>query len=71
MTIKLGKRELEVLKLSANGLMNKEIATNLLITTGTVKNTLTNIRNKFGATNTTHAVLLAIKRGDIKLEDIE
>jgi DNA-binding NarL/FixJ family response regulator len=41
-------RELEILNLVATGASNKEIASNLVIAEGTVKNHLTNILSKLG-----------------------
>jgi LuxR family maltose regulon positive regulatory protein len=55
----LTKRELEVLRLLASGLSNKEIAHTLVITVGTVKNHLRNIYGKLSVGSRTQAVALA------------
>jgi DNA-binding NarL/FixJ family response regulator len=64
----LSERELEVLRLVAKGLSNKEIAAALHIVEGTVKVHLTSILLKLGVSDRTQAILLAIKRGIIQLE---
>jgi DNA-binding NarL/FixJ family response regulator len=55
----LSDRELEVLRLVAQGDSNKEIAAALFIAEGTAKNHLTNILGKLGVTDRTHAALKA------------
>lgn len=64
----LSEREVEVLRLAARGLINKEIATRLNIVEGTVKVHVGNILMKLGVSDRTQAILLAIKRGIIQLE---
>jgi NarL family two-component system response regulator LiaR len=59
----LTERELEVLHLLAQGLPNKEIATQLVISERTVKFHVSSIMGKLGATNRTEAVSLAAQRG--------
>lgn len=61
LTLKLSKREAEVLTLVANGLVDKEIATELNIAYGTVRNHINKIVLKLAALNRTHAVALAIR----------
>jgi len=56
-------RELDVLRLMAGGLSNKEIAAALSLAEGTVKNHVSTILDKFGVTDRTRAVLKAIERG--------
>ena len=63
----LSSREVEVLRLVANGNGNREIAAKLSITEETVKNHVTHILSKLGANDRTHAVTIAIKRGFIDL----
>ena len=53
----LSERELEVLALISQGASNKEIAAQLFITEGTVKNHVTNILGKLGVTDRTQAAL--------------
>ena len=55
----LTPRELEVLQLMADGLTNKDIADELVVTVGTVKAHSNNIYGKLGVKNRTHAVVRA------------
>lgn len=59
----LSERELEVLQQVATGASNKEIAAQLFITEGTVKNHLTNILGKLGVRDRTQAALKAKELG--------
>ncbi len=59
----LSERELQVLRLMAEGLTNKEIAAKLIIALGTVKAHIHNISGKLGAQNRAHAVALAKELG--------
>ena len=59
----LSAREINVLKLIANGNSNKLIARELLIAEGTVKSHVKNILAKLQAHDRTHAVMLAMERG--------
>ncbi|GAP10984.1 two component transcriptional regulator, LuxR family [Bellilinea caldifistulae] len=61
--VKLSSRELEVLRLVAQGASNKEIADTLVIAEGTVKNHLTNILAKLDARDRMQAVLRARELG--------
>jgi DNA-binding NarL/FixJ family response regulator len=63
----LSPREIEVLRLIANGNSNKEIACQLSITEETVKSHVTSILSKLGANDRTHAVTIALRRGIIEL----
>lgn len=65
----LTERELEVLKLVAQGLSNPEIAETLVISMPTVRSHITNILNKLGLKNRTQAVLYALKEGIASLDD--
>ena len=56
-------RELDVLRHVANGNSNKIIAADLNISEHTVKNHLKSILSKLDASDRTHAVMIAIKRG--------
>jgi len=58
---KLTSREVEVLKLVASGLANKEIADQLNISERTVKNHISNIFKKINVTDRTQAAIFAIK----------
>lgn len=55
----LSERELEILRLLAQGLTNREIAQRLYLAEGTVKNYVTNILGKIGARDRTQAALRA------------
>ncbi|MBX7197494.1 MAG: response regulator transcription factor [Sandaracinaceae bacterium] len=59
----MSERELEVLRLVARGASNKEIASELRITEGTVKNHLTHVFEKLGVSDRTQAALLARDAG--------
>ncbi len=64
----LSPRELEVLRLVAKGLSNKEIGSALRVVEGTIKIHLTNILAKLGVSDRTQAILAAVKRGIIQIE---
>ncbi len=63
----LTPREQSVLQLLAQGLQNKEIANELVITERTVKFYVSSILSKLGAGNRTEAVTIAVQRGLVKL----
>lgn len=63
----LTRREVQVLGLIAAGNSNKLIADQLSITDETVKGHVSSILSKLGASDRTHAVTLALKRGIIQL----
>jgi DNA-binding NarL/FixJ family response regulator len=63
----LTAREIAVLRLVAFGNTNKEIAAQLRISDETVKSHVTNILEKLGANDRTHAVTTALRRGIIAL----
>lgn len=67
LTEALTARELEVLRLMAQGLQNKEIALKLIISERTVKFHVSSILGKLGAGNRTEAVSLAAQRGLVDL----
>lgn len=64
---KLSARELDVLRLAANGNSNRVIGEILSISEPTVKTHMSAILGKLGASDRTHAVTLALKRGYISL----
>jgi DNA-binding NarL/FixJ family response regulator len=59
----LTSRELDVLRLIAQGATNKEIAEQLVISEGTVKNHITNMLSRLGLRDRTQAALYARERG--------
>ena len=63
----LTSREIEVLRLIAAGKANKLVASDLSITEETVKGHVKSILSKLGASDRTHAVTIALKRGIIEL----
>ena len=63
----LTMREIEVLRLVAQGNANKMIADHLAISEDTVKAHLRSILSKLGANDRTHAVTIAVKRGIIDI----
>jgi Response regulator containing a CheY-like receiver domain and an HTH DNA-binding domain len=63
----LTKREIEVLKLIAEGLFNKEIAYMLNISEKTVKNHVSNIFKKIDVSDRTQAAVYAIKNNIVEL----
>jgi DNA-binding NarL/FixJ family response regulator len=66
--VALTPREIEVLQYVAKGFGNKEIGVRLGTAAGTVKMHLQNILSKLGASDRTHAVTLAIRRGIIHID---
>jgi DNA-binding NarL/FixJ family response regulator len=59
----LTRREVEILKLVADGLSNKEIGTELSITEGTVKNHVHNALEKLHLENRIQAATYVVRRG--------
>jgi DNA-binding NarL/FixJ family response regulator len=64
----LTSREIDVLRLIAEGNANKEIAGKLSLTEETVKGYVKNILAKLSVNDRTHAVTIGLKRGMIDLE---
>lgn len=63
----LTEREIEVLKQVAAGCSNKVVAERLQISEDTVKGHVRNILSKLNASDRTHAVTIALKRGFFEL----
>lgn len=59
----LSERELEIVRMLAQGATNREIAATLVLAEGTVKNHLTNILGKLGARDRAQAALIARELG--------
>ncbi len=66
----LSEREMEVLKLAARGMGNKEIGDSLIISVRTVQAHLRSIFNKLAVGSRSEAVLYGLKRGWFSLEDL-
>jgi DNA-binding NarL/FixJ family response regulator len=67
--IDLTDREVEVLRLAARGLGNREIAETIIRSEETVKVHMKHIMGKLGVKDRTHAVTVALERGIIHLDD--
>ena len=63
LTDKLTERELDVLRLIAKGINNSEIANQLHLSEGTVRNHVSAILEKLGVSDRTHAAVIAIQHG--------
>jgi two-component system, NarL family, response regulator LiaR len=66
----LTQRELDILRLIAQGCCNKEIAEQLVITEMTVRTHVSNILGKLHLASRTQAALYALKEGLASLEDV-
>jgi len=71
MAADLSDRELDVLKLLAQGLTNAEIAERLFLTRGTVRNYVSAILSKLDVEDRTQAAILAIRHGLLTAQDLE
>jgi DNA-binding NarL/FixJ family response regulator len=67
---RLSPKEIDVLKLGAQGLNNKEIAAKLFLSERTIQSYFTNIFGKLGVGSRLEAVLKALKEGWLTLEDV-
>jgi DNA-binding NarL/FixJ family response regulator len=68
---KLSTRELEVLKLTARGLSNKDVASALGIKLRTVKGHLADIFSKLRVASRTEAVIAGLQAGFLSMDDIQ
>jgi NarL family two-component system response regulator LiaR len=68
--VKFTSRELEVLKLIAKGISNKEIATELSISSRTVKSHMVDIFRKLNVSSRTEAVIVSLRIGLISIDDV-
>lgn len=66
----LSEREGEVLRLAACGFSNAEIAQRLYLSVRTVQVHLSHIFNKFGVSSRTEAVIVGLRSGLLRLEDL-
>ncbi len=69
--VALTPREVQVLRLAAQGLSNKDISEQLGAMFGTVKIHIQNILCKLRAADRTHAVTIALHRGIIHLDELK
>jgi len=65
----LTKREREILTLVADGNSNRNIAKKLDISEQTIKNHVSAIMRKLNTNDRAHAVVLAIRRGLIRIDE--
>ena len=65
----LTKRELEILNLIAQGLENREIAQQLVVSEATVRTHVSNILGKLHLASRTQAALYALREGLVSLDD--
>ncbi len=68
---KLTSRELEILKMAAKGLGNKDIAAGLNLSLRTVKGYMVEIFSKLGVASRTEAVITGLRAGLLALTDLE
>lgn len=68
---KLSTRELEVLKLLAKGISNKDIAQFLNISERTVKSYLVDIFSKLRVGSRTEAVIIGLRHGFLNIDELE
>ena len=66
----LSEREMDVLRLAAKGLGNRQIAETLVLSPRTVQSHLANISGKLRVASRTEAVMVGLRRGWLTLEDI-
>ncbi len=66
LTEKLSERELEILRLIANGFSNAEIAQQLHLSDGTVRNYVSALFAKLGVSDRTQAAVLALRYGIVE-----
>lgn len=65
----LSPREIEILHLLGRGLSNKEIAAQLGVVEGTVKIHITSIFTKLSVSDRTQALIEAVKRGIVQIDE--
>jgi two-component system response regulator DegU len=68
---KLSVREMEILKLTAQGRSNQDIANTLNLNLRTVKGYLTEVFSKLNVSSRTEAVITALRAGIITTDDIQ
>jgi len=68
---KLTARELEILRLAAKGISNRDIALRLDLSVRTVKGYLADIFLKLNVASRTEAVIVSLRKGILTLDDLE
>jgi two-component system, NarL family, response regulator len=66
--VQLTPREMDVLRLLAEGRANREIAAALFVSEGTVKIHITHLYEKLGVTSRTTAISTAVRRGLVRMD---
>lgn len=66
----LSEREMEILKLAARGMSNQDIATHLYLSRRTIQSHLSNIFRKMDVGSRTEAILQALRKGRLGLDDL-
>lgn len=59
----LTPREVHILQLTTEGLIDKQVAAQLSVSQNTIKNHMKNIRRKLGASNRAHAISIGLRMG--------
>ncbi len=67
--MKVTERERECLLLTGQGLQERDIACMLGISSNTVRVHVENVKRKLGAATKAHAIILALKYGELQLKD--
>ncbi|MFZ9848856.1 MAG: DNA-binding response regulator, partial [Flavobacteriales bacterium] len=68
-SLNISEREIEIIKLIAEGCINKEIADRLFLSNHTINTHRKNIMQKLGINNTSGIVLFAVKEGIVSAND--
>ena len=71
MFMPLSDREMEILALITRGMSNKQVAVELGISHQTVKNHITSILRKLAVNDRTQAAVIALRKGWVRLQDID
>jgi DNA-binding NarL/FixJ family response regulator len=71
MFMPLSDREMEILQLITRGMSNRRVAVELGISYQTVKNHMTSILRKLAVNDRTQAALYALRKGWVRLSDVE